>query len=71
MRWTRRLETRKYAGEKKGYYEDDPFKRFGVESRSLRACWTLRAELGYRSVLHLRGGFSRWRLHSFPVADEL
>lgn len=61
------LDTRKYSAVKG--YENDPFKAAGVESRSLRACWTLRTQLGLRNVLHLQGGLTEWRRYGLPMVD--
>ncbi|GBG90759.1 hypothetical protein CBR_g51265 [Chara braunii] len=44
----------------------DPMRAFGIQSRSLKACYELQQE-GFKNVLHLKGGLSNWSYEGFPV----
>lgn len=48
---------------------NDPEKAFGLESRSLKACYHL-LEAGFTNVMHLKGGISQWRYDGLPVSDQ-
>jgi rhodanese-related sulfurtransferase len=50
---------------RRGTY-DDPDRQFGIESRSLKACYEL-IQAGFTNIVHLEGGLSRWRYEGNPT----
>lgn len=54
--------------QKVGYTKEfqDPDKAFGIESRSLKACYEL-FEAGFTDVYFLKGGITAWRVDNLPM----
>lgn len=65
------MKTEKWSGEGaktvKGEYED-PDRAFGIESRSLKACYEL-LEAGYTKIYFLKGGINQYNYDKLPMAE--
>jgi rhodanese-related sulfurtransferase len=55
--------------KKNGYTKEyaDPDRSFGIESRSLKACYEL-YEAGFTNIYVLKGGINQWRYDGKPMA---